>query len=183
MRRALVTPLGRGCPLRAQGTPFAAVIAAAKDVRKRLEAHGLATFPRTSGGKGLHIVAPIRTTADWDAIRAWCRRFAEQMEREAPALYVSSTRKNRRAGRILIDWLRNGLGSTAIASFSPRARPGATVATPLAWREVTGALDPTQFTIRTVPARLRMSDPWRDFDAKRRELDLNLKDLNLKNRD
>ena len=153
-----------------EGTPFTAVVAAAKDVRKRLKALGLAAYPRTSGGKGLHIVAPIRTTGDWSAVRAWCRGFAERMEQDAPDLYVSSTRKNRRTGRILIDWLRNGLGSTAIASYSPRARPGALVATPLAWREVTDALDPARFTIRTVPERLRGADPWRRFDADRREL-------------
>ncbi len=154
-----------------EGTPFADVVAAAHDVRRRLKAEGLTSYPRTSGGRGLHVVAPVRTRADWSAVRAWCRQFAERMEREAPKSYVASTRKNRRAGRILVDWLRNGLGSTAIASYAPRARPGATVATPLAWREVTEALDPAAFTIRTVPARLRRADPWRNFDADRRDLD------------
>ena len=95
------------------------------------------------------------------------------MEREAPERYVSTTRKNRRAGRILVDWLRNGLGSTAIASYSPRARPGATVATPLSWSEVKEGLDCARFTIRTVPERLRRADPWRKFDADRAELDPN----------
>jgi bifunctional non-homologous end joining protein LigD len=154
-----------------EGTPFADVIAAAKDVRKRLKATGLESYPRTSGGKGLHVVAPVRTDAGWDSVRAWCRRFAERMERDAPERYVSTTRKSRRVGRILIDWLRNGLGSTAIASYSPRARPGATVATPLSWREVTDTLDPARFTIRTVPARLRAADPWRNFASDRRVLD------------
>ena len=160
-----------------EGTPFTAVVAAAKDVRRRLKAHGLAAYPRTSGGKGLHVVAPIRTGADWSTIRAWSRAFAERMERDAPALYVSTTRKSRRTGRILIDWLRNGLGSTAIASYSPRARPGALVATPLSWREVTDALDPARFNIRTMPERLRAADPWRRFDADRRELKLQDPDL------
>ena len=154
------------------GTPFADVIAAAHEVRRRLRAHGLAAYARTSGGKGLHVVSPISTGADWGAIRAWCRRFAEAMERDAPERYVSTTRKDRRTGRILVDWLRNGLGSTAIVSYSPRARPGATVATPLSWREVTDGLDPARFTIRTVPARLRHADPWRGFDADRREINL-----------
>ncbi len=151
---------------------FADVVAAAKDVRARLGRAGLVGYARTSGGKGLHVVAPIRTAADWSQLRAWCRRFAERMEREAPQSYVASTRKVRRRGRILVDWLRNGLGSTAIASYSPRARPGATVATPLSWREVAASLDPAQFTIRTVPARLRRADPWRAFDADRRDLDM-----------
>ncbi len=154
------------------GTPFADVIAAAHEVRRRLRRHGLAAYPRTSGGKGLHVVSPVRSDAGWGAVRAWCRSFAEGMERDAPDRYVSTTRKSRRAGRILVDWLRNGLGSTAIASFSPRARPGATVATPLSWREVTDGLDPAGFTIATVPARLRGTDPWRRFDADRRPLNL-----------
>ena len=160
-----------------EGTPFTDVVAAAKDVRRRLKAHGLVAYARTSGGKGLHVVAPIRTEADWSTIRAWSRRFAERMERDAPELYVSTTRKSRRAGRILIDWLRNGLGSTAIASYSPRARPGALVATPLSWREVTDALDPARFNIRTLPERLRAADPWRRFEADRRELKLQDPDL------
>ena len=155
-----------------EGTPFGDVVAAAKDVRRRLRDEGLVGYPRTSGGKGLHVVAPIRTTADWQAVRAWCRGFAERMQRDAPDRYVASTAKNRRVGRILVDWLRNGAGSTAIASYSPRARPGAGVATPLAWREVVASLDPAQFTIRTVAARLRRPDPWRRFDADRSTLDL-----------
>src|SRR6185437_5977472 len=75
-------------------------------------------------------------------------------------------------GRILIDWLRNGLGATAVASFSPRARPGAGVATPLSWDEVDGKLDPSKFTIRTVPERLagQRADPWQDFNGSRRRL-------------
>ncbi len=159
-----------------EGTPFTDVVAAAKEVRRRLKAHGLIAYARTSGGKGLHVVAPIRTDADWGTIRAWSRRFAERMERDAPERYVSTTRKSRRTGRILIDWLRNGLGSTAIASYSPRARPGAPVATPLSWREVTDALDPARFTIRTLPERLHAADPWRKFDADRCELELQQED-------
>ncbi|WP_428377844.1 DNA ligase D [Lichenicoccus sp.] len=154
----------------ADDVPFARTVAAALEVRRRLEAAGLACYPRTSGGKGLHVVAPVSTRMDWDAVRAWTRRFAESMQRDAPELYVSSTRKTRRSGRILVDWLRNGLGSTAVASYSPRARPGATVATPLSWREVTPKLDIKAFTIRTVPDRVRRADPWRDFERDRREL-------------
>jgi bifunctional non-homologous end joining protein LigD len=75
--------------------------------------------------------------------------------------------KARRTGKILVDWLRNGLGSTAVGSFSPRARPGATVATPVAWREVTAKLDPAAFTLLTLPKRLAKlkADPWEGFAA------------------
>ena len=143
------------------------IAAAALDVKKRLEAVGLTAFCRTSGGKGLHVVAPVTATPDWDATRAWCRAFAERMEREAPDKYVASVPKARRHGHILVDWLRNGLGSTAIASFSPRARPGAGVATPLAWSEVSAKLDPSRFNLRTMPDRLKRQkiDPWAGFSA------------------
>jgi bifunctional non-homologous end joining protein LigD len=150
-----------------EGTSWADVIAGARDLRKRLEMAGLAVFPRTSGGKGLHLVVPLAPQADWDTARAWCRAFAEGCERDAPEKYVSSVQKARRRGRILIDWLRNGLGSTAAASFTPRARPNATVATPLNWTEVTAKLDPQRFTIKTVPKRLsaQKKDPWAGFNA------------------
>jgi bifunctional non-homologous end joining protein LigD len=152
-----------------EGTSWADVIAAADDLRRRLKAAGLALFPRTSGGKGLHLLVPLTPDAEWDTARAWCRAFAEDCERDAPEKYVSSVRKAKRRGRILIDWLRNGLGSTAAASFSPRARTNATVATPLSWAEVTESLDPQAFTIATVPKRLAKlrHDPWKDFDKAR----------------
>ena len=128
---------------------------------------GLESFCRTTGGNGLHVVAPVRPRADWATTRAWCRAFAETMAAEAPDRYVSRLAKVERRGRILVDWLRNGLGSTAVASFSPRARPGATVATPIAWSEVTPRLDPKIFTIETIPARLKKqkADPWSGFGA------------------
>ena len=154
------------------GVTLPVIVDAALDVKRRLETLGLAAFCRTSGGKGLHVVAPIRTRTGWDDVRAWCRAFAEAMERDAPDRYLSRTAKKARDGRILVDWLRNGLGSTAIASYSPRARPGAGVATPLAWREVTPKLDPRQFNLRTIPARLRKqkADPWAGFADAARDL-------------
>ncbi|MBV9537378.1 MAG: ATP-dependent DNA ligase, partial [Acidisphaera sp.] len=104
-------------------------------------------------------------STDWTRTRAWCRAFAEVMEADSPERYVASVPKARRHGRILVDWLRNGLGSTAVASFSPRAREGAGVATPLTWREVTDKLDPSAFNLRTVPGRLgrQKRDAWDGF--------------------
>ena len=148
-----------------EGVEWPQIVRAAHDIKARLERDGLQSFCRTSGGKGLHLVVPLVPSTGWDDARAWCRGKAEQWERESPELYVASVPKARRRGKILIDWLRNGLGSTAIASFSPRARPHATVATPVAWREVTERLDPQAFTVLTVPARLKKlrSDPWAGF--------------------
>jgi bifunctional non-homologous end joining protein LigD len=149
------------------GVDWAETVRAAHEVKARLETIGLASFCRTSGGKGLHIVAPVLPGPDWDTVRAWCRAFAETMEAEAPEQFVASVPKARRTGKILVDWLRNGLGSTAVGSFSPRARPGATVATPVAWREVTAKLDPAAFTLLTLPKRLAKlkADPWEGFAA------------------
>jgi len=100
-------------------------------------------------------------------VKPFCRAFAETLSQQAPELYLSTVRKADRQGRILIDWLRNGLGATAVASFSPRARPGATVATPLAWDEVTRRLDPQKFTLLSLPERLARlrEDPWDGFSS------------------
>lgn len=146
--------------------------AAARDIKTRLEKIGLAAFARTSGGKGLHIVCPVRDAPDWDAVRAWCRKFAELMVAAQPDRYVAAVKKSIRNQKILIDWLRNGQGSTAVASFSPRARPAAGVATPLRWREVVAKLDPATLNIRTVPARLarQKTDPWAGFAEAARPL-------------
>ena len=155
-----------------EGTGWDEVAAAAHDVRARLEALGLQSFCRTTGGKGLHVVVPLTPASGWDAVRPWCQAFARLMEAERPELYLSTLPKVKRKGKILVDWLRNGMGATAVASFSPRARPGATVAVPVAWDEVRDALDPAAFTLRTVPARIKglKRDPWEGFGTVRQTL-------------
>lgn len=155
-----------------EALPFADVVKAACDVRDQLQQLGLESFCRTTGGKGLHVVVPLQPTAHWDEVKPFCRAFAETLSQAEPKRFLSTVRKADRQGRILIDWLRNGLGATAVASFSPRARPGATVATPLAWDEVNGRLDPGKFTLLTTPERLGCLrvDPWDGFDAARRPL-------------
>ena len=154
------------------GVEWATTVQTAVALRDRLAGDGLAAFCRTSGGKGLHVVVPLVPGPDWNTVRAWCRAYAEAMEADAPDRFVASVPKARRTGRILVDWLRNGLGSTAVASFSPRARPGAPVATPVTWREVTPKLDPAAFTVLTVPKRLARlkADPWDGFAAAARPL-------------
>ncbi len=155
-----------------EGVPFADVVAAAREVRTRLERLGLTAYARTTGGHGLHVVAPLRPEAGWAAVTRFCKAFAQAMERDAPASYVATLPKARRRGRILVDWLRNKPGATAVASFSPRARPGATVAVPLGWREVGPKLDPRAFTLVSVPRRLARlkADPWDGFEASARPL-------------
>jgi bifunctional non-homologous end joining protein LigD len=155
-----------------EGVAFAEVVRAALELRQRLQQMRLTSLCRTTGGNGLHVVVPLRPAADWDQVRGFSQALARLLEQEQPRRYVASVPRQRRRGRILIDWLRNGLGATSVVSFSPRARPGATVATPLHWREVNEALDPAGFTIATVPARLRRqrADPWAAFAASRQLL-------------
>ena len=149
------------------GVAWPNVVKAAHDTRKRLERTGLESFCRTTGGKGLHVVVPLLPDADWSIVKPFCRAFAELMAAEEPTRFLAHLKIADRRGRILVDWLRNGLGATAVGSFSPRARPGATVATPLAWREVTAKLDPKAFTVLSVPARISAlkADPWDGFTA------------------
>ena len=150
-----------------EGVAFADVAKAALDVYEQLQRLGLSSFCRTTGGKGLHVVVPLEPVEHWDAVKPFCRAFAETLSQAQPERFLSTVRKADRRGRILIDWLRNGLGATAIASFSPRARDGATVATPVAWEEVDRKLDPAKFTLRTVPLRLARlrDDPWQGMEA------------------
>ena len=148
-----------------EGVQWAEVVKAAHDTRERLERIGLASFCRTTGGKGLHVVVPLMPDADWSVVKPFCKAFAELMAAEEPSKFLAHLKIADRKGRILVDWLRNGLGATAVGSFSPRARPGATVATPMAWREVTAKLNPAAYNILTVPARLssQKADPWEGF--------------------
>jgi bifunctional non-homologous end joining protein LigD len=155
-----------------EGVAFREVVDAATHLRDQLMRLGLRSFCRTTGGKGLHLVVPLDPVETWDVVKPFCRAFAEMLSQEQPERFLSTVKKADRRGRILIDWLRNGLGATAIGSFSPRARDGATVATPLSWDEIGGRFDPATFTVRTVPQRLArlQDDPWQGFDSLRQRL-------------
>jgi bifunctional non-homologous end joining protein LigD len=155
-----------------EGVAFTDVVKAAIDVRDHLRRLGLQSFCRTTGGKGLHVVVPLQPSEHWDAVKPFCRAFAETMSQEQPDLYLPTLKKVDRRGKILIDWLRNGMGATAVASFCPRARPGAGVATPVTWDEVNSRLDPAKFTLRNTVnrlAKLRV-DPWDGFSSMRQRL-------------
>lgn len=155
----------------AEGLGFKAVVAAAHDVRARLEALGLATFCKTTGGKGLHVVVPIAPDIEWPAAKAFTKRLAEVMSQERPDLYLSRISKAEREGRIFIDYLRNDPTSTAVGPYSTRNRPGAPVSMPLAWEQVTPTLDPKAFTLRTAPDHIaRTPDPWAGIGKVRQKL-------------
>jgi len=155
-----------------EGVDWPAVIAAAQEVRRRLEDAGLAAFVKTSGGKGLHVVAPLKPKADWRAAKAFTKAMADAMAADTPEAYVSTITKSKRKGRILIDYLRNQRGATAVAAYSARARAGAPVSTPLDWEELGPEIGPAHFTVTNLPARLAAlsRDPWDGFRAAARPL-------------
>lgn len=148
-----------------EGVPWSRVIEAAFEVKRRLEAAGLAAFVKTSGGKGLHVVTPLKPSAGWDAVKSFAKAMADDMAGDEPGRYVSTITKSKRKGKILVDYLRNGRGNTAVAPYSTRARKGAPVSMPLAWEELSEAIGPAYFTALNAPQRLASldSDPWADF--------------------
>jgi len=147
-----------------------AVIAAAKRVRALLKASGLAAFLKTTGGKGLHVVGPLKPKASWDEVKAFSLDVAERLAAEEPEKYTTNMSKAKRGGRIFVDYLRNSRGATSVAPYSTRARPGATVSIPITWAQL-DTVEPggAGFTVLTVPALLAKSrsDPWKDFGGAR----------------
>jgi bifunctional non-homologous end joining protein LigD len=148
-----------------EDAPWSAVIEAAQDVRDRLGALGLTSFVKTTGGKGLHVVVPVEPSAGWDRAKAYTMSFAETMARERPDRYVAIMSKRARRGRIFVDYLRNDRGSTAVAAYSTRALPQASVSTPLDWDELSEGLRSDHFTVANIRHRLGFlrHDPWQDF--------------------
>jgi bifunctional non-homologous end joining protein LigD len=147
-----------------EGVSWETVVAAAREVRARLGDAGLTAFVKTTGGKGLHVVAPLKPKADWVVVKAFCKSIADAMAADAPDSFVATVSKAKRHGRILVDYLRNGRGATVVAPYSTRARAGAPVSMPLSWQEV-GEVAPNYFTVANAPARLASleHDPWADF--------------------
>lgn len=147
------------------GVEWADIIAAAGEVRERLRGAGLESFVKTSGGKGLHVVAPLKPAAEWDEVKAFTKALADAMSADSPERFVATVTKSKRKGKILVDYLRNGRGATAVAPYSTRARPGAAVSMPLDWTELSPAIGPAYFTVNNAPPRLAAldTDPWEDF--------------------
>jgi len=158
----------------APDVPFTAVVAAALDLRRRLEQLGLVPFCKTTGGKGLHVVTPLTLDeadgAGWAEAKSFARDVCAAMAADDPALYLVNMSKKLRTGRIYLDYLRNDRLATAVAPLSPRARPGATVSMPVTWAAVTPKLDPASYTVRTVPKLLARSKAWEGYEEARRSL-------------
>ena len=130
------------------GLDFAKVKEAAVRLRDLLADLGLVTFPLLSGGKGIHVVAPLDQTAEWPAVKSFAERFSRAIAEAEPELFTANIRKNQRKGRIFLDWLRNQRGATAVMPYSARAREGAPVSAPIAWEELDGLTTAAPYSIR-----------------------------------
>jgi bifunctional non-homologous end joining protein LigD len=152
-----------------QAVEWPAVIEAARFVRSLLRTIDLDCFVKTTGGRGLHLVIPLRPRADWSECLAFARAFALALVRRQPSLFTERFAKAGRETKILVDYLRNNRTNTSVAAYSTRARPEATVSTPLAWSELSAASPPERFTLATVLRRLstKRADPWQAYPRTR----------------
>ena len=138
------------------------VIAAAMAVRELLATLGLQSWVKTTGGHGLHVVAPLTPQRQWDECLGFAKAVAEALTRTNALRYTTAFAKAGREKKILIDYLRNNRTNTSVAAFSARAKPAATVSMPVSWQQLTARLKPDAFTVTTVPKKLR-TDPWREY--------------------
>jgi len=145
---------------------FGRVIEAAVELRKHLAGVGLTAFCKTTGGKGLHVVAPLafdKKSPDWSAAKTFAREVCRRLVADQPDRYTMTAVKKYRGGRIFLDYLRNDRMATAVAPLSPRARDGAAVSMPVDWPQVRAGLDPKKFTVGTAPTLLRKNPPWKEY--------------------
>lgn len=147
------------------GKDFNMVRHAALKLKDMLEDLGLVPFVMTTGSRGLHVVVPLKATENFDVVRKFARDLAQIMVDEDPKHLTLELRKDKRQGKIFVDYLRNGFGATGVCPYSLRAKPGAPVATPLAWPEVAKkSLKPDQWNIKNILARLKKGDPWQHIN-------------------
>lgn len=152
--------------------PWETLVTAVGLLRTLLDEMKLTGFLKTTGGKGLHVVLPIRATLTWEEAKAFCKAVADFLVRTFPGRFTAVPAKERRKGKIFIDYLRNSEGATAIAAYALRARKNAPVATPIDWSELHQDVRFDHFTIRNVPERIAglKADPWADFFTTRQSI-------------
>ncbi|MFL5388674.1 MAG: DNA ligase D, partial [Myxococcales bacterium] len=144
----------------------------ARLLRSGLSALRLESWVKTTGGRGLHVVVPLKPERDWSECLAFSRALCEAIARQDPRRYTTTYARAGRERLILLDYLRNNRTNTSVAAFSPRAREPAPVSVPVAWDELGARLDPASFTVQTVPRRLARlrKDPWADYFRSRQRL-------------
>lgn len=159
-----------------EGIAWQEILRVAGTLRERLESLGLTPFLRTTGGKGLHLVVPIEPSAEWDRAKAFAKGVAEAHAKDDPQRLTTNMSKAKREGRIFIDYLRNGRGATAVASYTVRARQNAPVAVPIRWDELNAALRADRYNVQNLRRRLAAlrEDPWAGFSEAARPLDTKL---------
>ena len=146
--------------------------AAAVEVREFLEDLGFKSFLKSTGGKGLHLVAPLAPKLGWDVVKAFAKAIADALVSARPDRYTANPLKKTREGKIFVDYLRNQRGGSAIVNYSTRAKKGAPVACPLRWDELKGLKAATPYTVKTLPARLKAMkrDPWEGYSSTRQSI-------------
>jgi bifunctional non-homologous end joining protein LigD len=152
--------------------PWNRVVQSARWIRELLQQRKLKSFVKTTGGKGLHIVAPIARKYTWAEVKQFAKEVAEVLVSAAPDQYIATMSKAARRGKIFIDYLRNERGATAVVAYSSRAKAGAPVSTPIAWEELGRVKSPQQFTVQNLPKRLKnlRSDPWAELPKLRQAI-------------
>ena len=146
-----------------EGLGFDDVKAAARDFRTRLKELGLESFAMLTGGKGIHVIAPLQRRAEWPEVKAFCKGFAQMHAGEEPDRFTAVMSKAKRKGRMFIDYLRNERGSTAISPFSTRSRVGAPCAVPVSWEELDEFEGANIFSLEKAAARAQQPDPWQGY--------------------
>jgi bifunctional non-homologous end joining protein LigD len=145
---------------------WSTVVDAAHQLHELLTNLSLESFVKVTGGKGVHLVAPLSPRrADWDAVKSFTQQVAQGLAEQYPDRFIAKMSKAARKGKIFVDYLRNDRGSTAIAPYSTRAKGGATVSVPLTWDELTAKMRPDAWNVENVPGRLAKlkRDPWEGF--------------------
>jgi bifunctional non-homologous end joining protein LigD len=147
-----------------EGVDWKAVQQATELVHGFLTQLGLTSFLKTSGGKGLHVVVPLKKQYDWDAVKSFSQAIVQHLARTLPQLFVAKSGPKNRVGKIFVDYLRNGFGATTVAAWSARARPGLGVSVPVGWDELNALSSSAQWTIANIHDRLdRGNAPWADY--------------------
>jgi bifunctional non-homologous end joining protein LigD len=142
---------------------FDRVVDAAFLLREKLQALGLAPFAKTTGGKGVHLVCPIKPEFGWSVVKPFSKTVAASLAAENPDRFTTAIAKSKRTGKIFIDYLRNDHHATAIAPYSVRAKPGLPMACPVRWSALRSVHHADQYNIKSIAARLRAADPWNGF--------------------